>query len=194
MKNRRLDDQDDGSGWLGYGGDLDLSNFLTGRHRFNGVLFDIQVNAEKEAALLMHGKLNPAGAFPEQVTLLPKPFRAAELHFLMNTAFRTNEKGRVGAIQIGYTDDTEEIVDLVYGKNIFCYYDKRLGADARIAWTGETRNGKTVQVWDLVWTNPDPKKKVDSITLESAGSAAAPILYAVTGVEPARSRRFLGLF
>ncbi len=182
--NRKLADTKGHDGWLGYGPGLDMSSFPMDQEVFGETRFQVRENGEGEAALLLAGKFNPEGRFPESVRVdLEQPRRASELHFLSAAAFRAGEKTRAGTIKIVYTDGKSEEEPLIHGENLFAYTDNRVGPDARIAWEGTTESGKAVKMWDLSWRNPRPKKKIAAIELHSANSEAAPIIMAITGVE-----------
>jgi len=183
LANRSLKDNAEGSGWLGYGPEFDFSAFPTGETILAQTQFRVRENARGQAAVLLAGKMNPQGEFPTQVTLKIKPRRAGELHFLMNTAFKTGEGTEVGEITIEFADGVKDRVNLIYGKNIFALTERQIGKHTRKAWDGKTGSGARIRIWDLLWKNPEPKKKIASITLKSKGTEAAPILLAITGVE-----------
>lgn len=195
VANRKLEDNAAGEGWLGYGPDFDFSALPTGALRAGETVFNLAKNDKGESALILAGRFNPKGQYPEAVELGVEPVKAAEIHFLMNTAHRGNEKAKVGEIVVGYADGSRASTDLVYGKNIFAYYDTRIGEEARIAWEGQAKGGRAIYAWDLRWKNPHPGRKIASISLRSSGTEASPILFAATLVSPEKPRsKFLGLF
>jgi len=193
--NRRLADSAQGDGWLGYGPEFDFSSLPAGLLRAGETLFHIRENDDREAAVLLAGRFNPSGEFPEEVVVEFEPISAAELHFLMNTAYRTIEKSVVGSLGILYTDGTTASHELVYGKNIFSFYDARIGEDTRVAWEGTSNGGRSIRAWDVRWENPHPGKRIRGVTVRSGATEASPVLFAVTVVSPEKSRKkFLGIF
>lgn len=181
--NRRLSDDAERSGWMGYGPELDFSSFPVDRELVAAARFRPAVNEKGEGALLLAGKMNPAGQYPAEVSLELKGQKASSLHFLMNAGFRGKEGGKAGEIVVVFEDGTKDRMDLLYGKNLFSQTDERVGMNARIAWEGEARDGNRIRVWDLEWVSPKPTRKIDQVILRSSGSEAAPVLFALTGVE-----------
>jgi hypothetical protein len=171
-----------GSGWLGFGPEIDFSEFPTGSVMLGETSFFINESDAGAGALIMAGKLNPKGDFPESVTMNMKPQRVSEMHFLMNCILNTNKYTGIGDVVFEYTDGSVEKMDLVYDQNIFFYKERKVGRNSRNVWRGMTKSGQAVSVWDISWENPYPRKKIKSITLNSANTEAAPVLFAVTGV------------
>ncbi|MCX7766425.1 MAG: hypothetical protein N2246_06955, partial [Candidatus Sumerlaeia bacterium] len=180
--NRRLEDVPELGGWIGLGPDCDFSAFPTGKNRLGETLFWVEKNERGEGAVMFAGKLNPPGDFPDTLEIKLETDVVSELHFLLNTVFPTKTGVRVGEIMIKYDDETAEVLPLIYGKNIFAFNEINAGKEARIAWQGTTRNGEVIRVWDVRWKNPQPEKKISTISLRSALTESAPILLAITGI------------
>ncbi len=183
LANRTLEDNEKGGGWIGGGVDNDLSAFPTGEILFGDTRFNVMKNDKGQAALFLSGKFNPEGTFPRSVEISLGDTNASALHFLMTAAFRTRNRQDVGEIKVKYRDGSSETLPLVYGHNIFAFDEERIGRNTCIAWQGENRKGLTVRVWDLMWDNPHPDKKISSLIISSAGTEAAPIILAITGVK-----------
>ncbi len=182
--NRSFADNDGGSGWLGYGPDYDMAAFPAAQERFDETAFLIKKNAKGDSALLLSGSLNPAGQFPESVELrLDRARQADEMRFLLATAFPGREKIKVGAVTLVYDDGSTASLDLVYGKNIFGCTENRVGREARIAWSAVAKGNGKRYMFSLAWANPNPEKKIAALRLSSAGTEAAPVFLAITGVE-----------
>ena len=182
VANRSLKDNEERSGWLGFGPDFDFSAFPVGEILEGPIQFKTMPNSEGNTAVLMTGKLNPKGDFPKKISLGISSQKASELHFLMNTGFPAQEGHTAGNILVEYQDGTADTLNLIYGKNLFCITDRRAGIGARTAWEGQSRNGQSIRAWDVVWNNPEPQKKIKRIILESADTEATPILLAITGI------------
>lgn len=180
--NRRLEDEPERGGWIGLGPECDFSAFPLGKNRFGETLFQVEKNERGEAAVMLAGKMNPPGDFPETIEIKLENVTATELHFLLNTTFATKNGLQVGEIIIKYADDTTETQQLIYGRNIFAFNEINAGKEARIAWQGTTKNGEIIRVWDVRWKNPQPEKKITTLILRSALTEAAPILLAITGI------------
>ena len=181
LYNRRLSDNSARTGWVGYGPEIDLSTFPTSQERFGQTHFLCNINAQGEGALMMAGKLNPAGAYPEQVELQFASKQVNAIHFLMTGAFRDEEDTSIGSITLRYEDGSEATLDLVYGQNCFAF-DDLTGSlfDSEIAWDGQSALGTSVSVRNLKWENPNPEKQVEAVILTSSNSASAPIYLAMT--------------
>ncbi|MBN1901137.1 family 20 glycosylhydrolase [Candidatus Sumerlaeota bacterium] len=180
-RNINLEDNENRTGWLGYGPDFDLSSFPLGKILLNDTFFLVQKNAKGEAAVSLSGKFHTGISYPETMELKVPEIEAREISFLLTASFRTRVSTRAGDIIIRYQDSSSEKIDLVYGKTIFTFTDANIGEKARIAWEGKSRKGDSLYIHELEWLNPYPEKKISSITLKSSGSEAAPILLAVTG-------------
>ncbi len=182
--NRRLTDNADAEGWMGLGTTEDLSSFPTGTKVYGQTQFLVNPNSKGEAAIMLYGKFNPKGAYPQDMEIsLADNSKASELHFLTNAGFNSKENTQIGDIKLIFTDGSSQSLELVYGKNIFAYDDIRLSKSSRIIWKGTTLNNKTVAVWDLIWTNPSPHKVIKKIVLHSNGTESCPIFFGITGVE-----------
>ncbi|MCX7918034.1 MAG: beta-N-acetylhexosaminidase [bacterium] len=180
--NRRLDDDNRKTGWLGYGRDLDLSAFPKDRNLFGETQFLIHPNSRNESAVVFSGKFNPTGSYPEQLEVALDHLRVSELHFLMTAAFRTNDNTDVGEITFFYTDGTKTSQKLIYGRNIFAFNDVRTGLGCRLVWQGNANLGQPLGMWDVIWENPNPDKKLTKIAIRSFGTEASPVILAITGV------------
>ena len=178
--NRRLQDDERGSGWTGFGPGYDLSSFSVQETRFGDTMFRIKPGDNNQAALFLAGKINPTGDFPREVRLLLAPRGVAAAHFLMACSARTRNGNKVGAIRFSYDDGTFADKELIYGRNCFATDDVRAGSDARIAWRADAANGLPLRLWDLVFDNPQPEKNVTAVILQSEDTESAPVFMAVS--------------
>ncbi len=181
--NRRLDDDAKGSGWVGYGSGNDMSAFPTGNIFLEGTQFHIAKDEKGNAAVMLAGLMNPDDEFPREVVIRMKPQKAHELHFLLTTGFGTTTGKKVGSIEMTYEDSSNSSEPLIYGKNIFTYTERRTSRQTQIVWRGDTKSHKRIYMWDCEVPNPEPDRKIKSISIRSELTEAAPILLAITGVE-----------
>ncbi len=179
--NRPLADPD-GSGWLGYGSENDIRSLVEDGAPTGRTAFRLPADPEEPGALLMAGRFNPRGRFPEAVTLEFDPVAASQLHFLLTGSHRTAEGREVGGIEIVFSDGSSDVLPLRYGREIFSFDRDRIGRYARIAWEGESEAGTSVRLWDVVWNNPHPGEKVTAIRIHSLNTETSPVLLAITGV------------
>jgi hexosaminidase len=179
--NRAVVDPD-GSEWLGYGPLNDFRSLPEGTRRMGSTVFHLPDTANGKRAVHLHGRMNAPGEYPESAELQLDGLVASGLHFLVTTNFPTREHAVVGQVVVNYADGTHAELALEYGRNIFAVTESRAGATTPIAWEGQSAAGTALRLWDLGWENPAPEKPIDSIRLQSAGTEAAPILFAVTAV------------
>jgi hexosaminidase len=180
--NRRLEDNIQKTGWMGYGADLDLASFPKMQNLFGETQFLINSNSQDEAAVFLAGKFNPQGSHAQQVNIPVPRSITTELHFLLTAAYRTSDNTEVGEITISYTDGTKNTLKLIYGRNLFAFNDVRTGLGCRLVWQGIAKLGQPVGMWDVIWQNQEPKKKIKLISIRSTGTEVSPILLAITGV------------
>jgi hypothetical protein len=144
--NCRLADDAERGGWMGMARTWIFPRSRPTRSWRGRSGFRPGVNEKGEGSLLLAGKMNPAGQFPLEVNLDLKGQKASSLHFLMNAGFRGKEGAQAGEIEVVFEDGTKDVMDLVYGKNLFSQTDERVGMNARIAWEGEARDGNRIRI------------------------------------------------
>ena len=153
------------------------ANQLTlGEHKLKSTHFLL------DGAVLLAGTVNPNGSWPGEVQLhLGR--RAGELHFLWGTIRVENRTAQVGTLSFHYANGQTERIKLLYGRHIQCLTAEDPSSLTPFLWRGILGQA---QVWlrPYPWKNPHPEWSIDSIHLASAGGAAAPILFGVTGVAP----------
>lgn len=185
VANCTLADTVDRQGWLGFGPEHDFSD-LAKRPEFQGpVHFQIRANEQGRAATLLSGTMNPAGAWPASVAATFDARAVESLHFLMNASYAEQPNTTCGEIAIQYADGGTDTIVLRYGANLFSPSEANVGKGCRIAWQGKTSAGEAIRAWDLEWANPNPKRPVTGFILCSKTTCAAPVLFAVTGVDGA---------
>lgn len=182
LYNRRLKDDEQKTGWLGYGPDCDFSALPLNQSIFGETKFKIEENRDGEGAILLAGKMNPKGNFQQSVEILLDETPVVEMHFLVTASFRTSAGHPVGEIIFNYSDATTDTLKLIYGKNLFAFNDEQGGSEARIVWQGRCKNGQRINLREVVWNNPHPEKKMVSLLLHSTVTEAAPIILAITSV------------
>lgn len=109
--------------------------------------------------------------------------QAAAVSFLVATAQPVAANTKVGAINITMEGGKTYTLDLVYGSNIAAIGDPRPLPRARIAWRSRAQSGPPLVLRSVVWTNPEPDLPLRTLTITSAGTRAAPALFAVTALE-----------
>lgn len=186
VTQRHLDD--DGTGWLGKGADYDLRMLRPGRHRLNGILFDIidpRLNNGKSVVMLK-GARDVAATLPDHVTI-PWRGRPGCLVFLHAALDRAPVFGEVsGRYTITLAGGRREVIEVRYGRDISSWlWDSERGIasiELRVAWSGTTQAGNDVHLQELRWENPQPQTPVESIDLSSTGGLASPVVFAITAL------------
>jgi len=169
---------------IGFGPELDLSEFPLDRTLWGNTVFQCSTNKHGKLAILMDGQLESQGTYPSHIEVCLESRKLSELHLLMTTTFPTEDGVQTGKVIFEYTDQTRFEKPLIYGHNIFAFNDLRPSPEARIGWRQIAPSQQLVAVWDLTVINPSPEKLITSIFLESQGTAAAPVIFAITGVLP----------
>ena len=180
--NRSLADNENKTGWLGFGPELDMSLFPAEKREFGETKFMINPGPDGEAALVTSGIMNPEMEAPDEVRFKLPNVKAKEIHFMITASFPGRRGSNVGEIVIEYEDGTRDALDLVYGRNVFAFNDPGVGPGSRPVWHGSSANGQEIALHDLTWENRNPEKSIRYIILRSAGTETSPILLAITGV------------
>ena len=178
LLSRTLRDGPDRTGWLGYGAAHDLRAVPTGTRRLGGILY-----AVPPGAVVLRGRLNPSGAAYAAQAALPLRRRVAALSLLLAATVPALPDTRIGSLRIVFADGTAAVVPLRYGRNIAAWSDPRDVPQASVAWQGRTASGEPILLRTLAWNNPHPEKTIASVTLTADDPAAAPVLFAATGLE-----------
>ncbi len=165
-------------GWLGYGPEHDLSALPAGAERFGALRFRLPASGK---AVALAGPLLPA-RYPESV-VVPIGRPAAQIALMMTAGWAVAETRKVGQVTVRYTDGTELPVDLLYGWNIRAASDARPAVLAPIVWQGKSAGGDPLSLRAFTLWNPFPRKQIAALEFTSAGTEAAPVLLAVTGLE-----------
>jgi len=177
LSNRSLTDGSGRDGWLGYGPDHDLQRVPTQPQRLDGVLYKLSPRI-----VLLRGGLNPAGAASPQRVTIPLNRPTATLSLLLSTAYAALSQTQVGTLSVLYADGTHSSTPLVYGQNVAAWNDVSDAPQAPVVWSGKTISGEPIRLRALTWNNPDPRKTIETLTLTADDPAAAPILFAATGL------------
>ncbi|HHX40371.1 MAG TPA: family 20 glycosylhydrolase [Armatimonadetes bacterium] len=166
-------------GWLGYGPEHDLSALEGGVRRLGRSLFHLPGNSQ---AIALHGPLLPM-RYPKSVTV-PLGRRASELLFLMATGWEVAEGNPVGKIIVRYADGTQMPSTLLYGAHLRAAHDPRTAVYAPVAWQGRTTGGEPLYLRVYTLRNPFPEREITGVTLVADDTAAAPLLFGLSGVAP----------
>lgn len=166
---------DDGSGWIGKGSDIDLRNLKPGVQRLGEYTFDIS------GAVMLRGSRASVKGLPQQA-VIDLDRRASGLVFLQTTGWpAATPRESVGRYEIEYADGTRQTLPLEYGRHLRAWTD--LQPTSMIpapAWTGKTGDGLDVNLTALEWINPRPDTVIRRVTLVSGGGNANPALLGLT--------------
>lgn len=187
ITQRHIDD--DGTGWIGKGSDIDLRALPPGRHRLTGILFQI-LNPRThggKSVVMLRGERDTAAGLPATV-LLPWQGTAGCLCFLHTTLDRAPSFGeKVATYTMTLAGGRRVPFEVRYGQHISSWLaEAETGIpsiEQEVAWTGQTRAGNMVALQMARWANPEPGRGVVSIELSSAGGRASPVIFAITGLE-----------
>jgi hypothetical protein len=169
------------SDWLGYGAEDSPTGLPTGDSRLSdGTIYNLG-----GGPLLLAGKLNPPGPCPltaELPSLRGVDARPRTVRLLLAASHQATNGSRIGTLRVrtagGKTDD----VPLVYGRNVVAWSDPGAGGILPIAWKGATRSGQAVNLRCLE-VSVVRGEVIDSVTVTSANTEAAPAVFGVTFLE-----------
>ena len=163
--------------WRGYGAADEAHNLPTAKitRLEDGTLYRLH-----DGVVLLAGRLNPADApYPVSVTVpLAKPAR--EVRLLLAASHAAAVGTKIGTIHVNRTDGTTETVDLVYGTNIAALNDTRSLDGAETAWQGVSGAGEALSLRRV--SVLAGKAAVQSVTVVSADTEAAPMVFAVNAL------------
>jgi hypothetical protein len=187
--NRRLTDNEDRTGWLGFGPDFDLSALPTGRQWLADVPFEIPTKGPQCTVLARNEDPNPS--LPTRAWQIPVAAKVKGLAFLQTcerpATFsrhiydrRKVNPGTVGNYIVYLADGRELTVPLRWNREI-ADWNSQLGASRNeTAWQGKTKGGAQVRLGVFRWENPYPDVAVESIDFVSGGDKVRPVLIAAT--------------
>jgi hexosaminidase len=186
LVSRKLADPDE-TQWVQKGSSTDLSSLPTGANvKLGAYSFNIS------GAIMLKGARAAAEDLPEKVTLeIGAP--AAAISFLHTTGWLgilTSPRQKVGAYTVAYTDGTNVIQPLEYGRNINAWTEPSVEGTIRSiindpTWRGKTSDGLEIGLNVFTWVNPNPTKTIASIEFSSDGTQANPTLIGMTLLEKA---------
>jgi hypothetical protein len=184
--NQKLNDNF-GSGTKGN----DLGALKKGLRTCAGVNFKIG-----EQVIQLGSKLHKTKR-PDKVEGIKVDQKFVKLHILHSTEYGEGgaviEPGtRIAEYKIKYDDGTSETIPVVYGEDVrdwWFYPNSKEVTRGKLGWKGENEYCKTfdaeLHLYVLTWENPQPAKKVISISYAKVDpeSVAAPFCVAIT-LEP----------
>ena len=173
-----------------------LADFPQKRREFAGVPFQ-----SGPGYLRLKGKNRPD--LPAEVTEIRVGFAFDKLHILHGTEygafgdaahrFHVADGTEVGRYRIGYADETELVIPVVYGREVrdIWNWDKsRATGRGKVVWTGRSpaasKEGVTLRMYLTTWENPRPGDEVTHIDFVSAETAASPVCLALTAERAAK--------
>ncbi len=177
LATRALSDTDE-TQWIGKGADTDLSSLPTGSNvRLGAYAFDIS------RGIMMWGARPPCQNLPKKVSL-EIGTTASSLAFLHTTGWLsplTSPRTKIGSYTVVYTDGTNTVIPLEYGRNISAWTEPLVRTTLfDPVWRGQTKSGLDINVVVMTWANPKPSLAIKSIVLESAGLQSNPTLLGLT--------------
>ncbi len=126
-------------GWTDQGVN-DLRMMRPGKKKFLEVKFDVINPAKNEgkSCMIFKGKERPY--FLDQAIIEGKQASYEAIYLLHATAWRTEDGARVGSVQVKYSDNTDEVIDVVAKRDVDDWFNGDNKPNGRNVWTGKTRN------------------------------------------------------
>jgi hypothetical protein len=161
-----------------------LKGLPQGDQKFAGVSFTIGPKVVRLRGAHAQG-------MPERVEGIPVGAVVGRLHFLHATGYNLNQATEVASYIVHYEDGTSERIPILYGEDIHDWWGAMDPPDlkrARVAWKGSNTaagsNQMAIALYDRVWVNPHPEKRVSSIDLISRNTECDPFLAAISVEKP----------
>jgi hypothetical protein len=123
-----------------------------------------------------------ADQYPQKVEGIPVKLKAEKIHFLIASAWGSENNQKVGEYVVYYSDGSKQSIPLLYNQALIDWWVKTAAdkpTNAEIAWSGShTKN--IANLFKYTWTNPSPQLTIDKIDFVSTMTKAAPFMIALT--------------
>jgi WD40 repeat protein/tetratricopeptide (TPR) repeat protein len=163
-----------------------LQELAPGLHTLAGVTFDARGRVD------LHNRRWKLD-LPQQVAGIRIGQECSALHFLHAAHYAENEPARALAeYVIHYADGTTEIAPAIHGRDIAQHeHDDAWNPPSPLtkAWTGKRdwhsgkRQPRSASLYKMIWRNPHPGKRVESLDFRLVPPSASPFLVAITAEE-----------
>lgn len=131
--------------------------------------------------ILLHGWLDTEGRLPTAVTDLPIGRRAESLCFLHGCSSLADADVPAVRYVVGYEDGSRAEIAVAFGKDIDSVLSRSDAGPPR-AVVCVTDDGAMLSAFLYRWRNPEPAKRIATLSVHSVMGAHSPVLFAVTGV------------
>ena len=169
--------------WLGHAGAPGMVNLPVGEARLGRFVFNIPGEQGAAKAVLMSAQMNPEGEGLSRLTI-PVNKKAAAIGFAVAATLPGPASPAIADTTFTFDDDTTEALTWNLGQTAFAVDDPRESPTSPVVWK-ETREGAMAEVvHQYVWRNPQPAKKVKSISFQSNNQASGLLLFGISGVSP----------
>lgn len=163
-------------GWTDQGGN-DMREFkFTGETKFLNIPFKI-IDPKKnngKSCIVLRGQNNKAFPIKAEISVNKK---AAGIYFLHSAAWSSEVVGRYKII---YKDDTECVLKLRDGEEVFNWWGSGESETARSIWEGVNKETDKISLYLCAWANPKPDVAIKKIVAETDGDKAFLMLVAAT--------------
>lgn len=134
--------------------------------------------------LTKQGMRNPGGPFSRQQGI-PVHQKAQRLHFLQACCGAAEKGTRIGKYTVHYVSaDVKNVeIPIVYGEDVLDWHIPSRAAElarATLVWKAKNDADFLIGLAKTSWDNPYPQLEIASLEYESAMTAAAPFLVAIT--------------
>ncbi|PKO17010.1 hypothetical protein CVU37_09380 [candidate division BRC1 bacterium HGW-BRC1-1] len=169
--------------WLGHAGAAGMVNLPVGEARLGRFVFNIPGKKGAPKAVLMSGQMNPDGKWLDRLSV-PVDKTAAAIGFAVAATLPGPASPAIADSTFTYDDGTTEGITWNLGQTAFAVDDPRASATSPVAWKNTPEGAMAEVVHQFVWRNPQPAKKVKSITFQSNNQASGLLLFGISGVSP----------
>jgi hypothetical protein len=165
--------------WPGQGVSCPFAALPSGISEFAGTSFDVR-------GAVQLGAMRPGLVhYPVRVTGIKLGILARTIQLLVGTAHSAAPQALVAEFVFHLANGQQQPLQLHYGTDVSeCVVALPNSSppleQAKLAWSGATKQGKGVKLYQCCWTNPLPSQIVNSVDFVNREGNAGPLLLAIS--------------
>jgi hypothetical protein len=166
--------------WFGFPTAHALCDFKTGRTELGRCVFQLPGVSGQPRALLLAGRFNPPGDWPERVEL-PVGDKATTVTFAVAASLAAARRPAIAVTNILYDDGAREQISWEVGETVHALDSAETRDRTPILWRRD--RDLPVCVHGYIWTNPRPDAIIRSIEFVSGRQGSALIVFGINGAK-----------
>jgi hypothetical protein len=169
-----------GEQWMGFANIDGMKGFPARLAKLGRFLFELPGKPGAPRALLMSGRFNPPGNWPERVCI-PVDDTATTLVFAVAATFQAPVNPPIATCGVQFDDGTSEIIRWEAGETVFALESDAENRFAPLLWSAKGKLPTYVHAY--VWHNPRPGNRIRRLVFESSNQGSALMLFGVSGIQ-----------